>query len=116
LLLKLQPELPGESFGECDAIRARDTEQLLSGPLDRPADAIVAGERLLKLAPPDPTEVHFELAELMADNSPDTARAYVVQALEEAPRYRAALQLLLEINRKSPQPKADADGKTGVEP
>jgi hypothetical protein len=33
----------------------------------------------------------------MADTAPDAARAHVVQALEEAPRFRAAQQLLLKL-------------------
>jgi hypothetical protein len=32
----------------------------------------------------------------------------VLQALEEAPRYPAALQLLLEINNQSPQANASS--------
>jgi tetratricopeptide (TPR) repeat protein len=95
-----------------NSVRARAVNPLVLPPnerqfaalqkLDRPADAIVAGERLLKLAPPDPTEVHFELAELMTGNSPDSARAHVVQALEEAPRFRAAQQLLLKLGPSKP--------------
>jgi tetratricopeptide (TPR) repeat protein len=75
---------------------------------DRPAEAIAAGERLLKLAPPDPTEVHFELAELMADNAPDAARMHVLQALEEAPRFKAAQKLLLKLG---PSPEGKSDDK-----
>jgi tetratricopeptide (TPR) repeat protein len=90
-----------------NADRARAVNPLILPPnqrqfvalqkLDRPAEAIVSGERLLQLNPPDPTGVHFELAKLMADTAPDAARAHVVQALEEAPRFRAAQQLLLKL-------------------
>ncbi len=70
--------------------------------------AIGAYRALLQLDPPDPAETHFRLAQLLDRSGDPTARRHVLQALEEAPRYRAALQLLLEINKKSPQPKADA--------
>ena len=44
------------------------------------------------------------------------ARRQVLQALEDAPRYRAALQLLLEINGESPQAKAGAGAPAEVKP
>jgi len=90
-----------------NANRARSVNPLILPPndrqfaalqkLDRSAEAIAAGERLLKLNPPDPTEVHFELAKLLAEKQPDAARMHVVEALEEAPRFRAAQQLLLKL-------------------
>jgi hypothetical protein len=52
--------------------------------------------------------VHFEVAKLMADTAPDAARAHVVQALEEAPRFRAAQQLLLKLG---PSKKENAAAK-----
>jgi tetratricopeptide (TPR) repeat protein len=55
-------------------------------------------EKLLQLDPPDPAEVHFRTARLLAgedDTAP--ARRHVLQALEEAPRYREALRLLLQL-------------------
>ncbi|HEY6228086.1 MAG TPA: tetratricopeptide repeat protein [Verrucomicrobiae bacterium] len=98
-----------------NANRARAVNPLILPPnqkqflalqkLDHPAEAIVSGERLLQLNPPDPTGVHYELAELMADTAPDAARAHVVQALEEAPRFRAAQKLLLKLG---PSKQADA--------
>jgi tetratricopeptide (TPR) repeat protein len=79
--------------------------------LERPKEAINAGERLLKLSPPDPTEVHFELAQLLADGSPDAARRHVVQALEEAPRFKAAQQLLLKLG---PSTKSEENAPEAV--
>jgi hypothetical protein len=100
-----------------NANRARAVNPLILPPnqrefvalqkLSRPDEAIVAGERLLRLNPPDPTEVHFELAELMAEKTPDNARAHVLQALEDAPRFRAAQQLLLKL-AKDPAPAKTA--------
>ena len=64
--------------------------------------AIAAYRSLLELDPPDPAEVHFHLAQLLHRVGDPAARRHVLQALEEAPRYRAALRLLLEINSAAP--------------
>jgi tetratricopeptide (TPR) repeat protein len=79
-----------------------------------PQSAMVAYRALLQLDPPDPAETHFRLAQLLDRAGDSAARRHVLQALEEAPRYRAALQLLLEINKKSPPTEAKADEKTAV--
>lgn len=59
--------------------------------------AIAANRALLQLDPPNPAEVHFQLARLLHRAGDPTARRHVLQALEDAPRNRAALQLLLEL-------------------
>ena len=60
--------------------------------------AIKAYGALLKLDPIDPVEAHFRLARLLkAKGQTALARRHVLKALEEAPRYRAAQRLLLEI-------------------
>ncbi len=76
--------------------------------------AIGAYRALLELDPPDPAEVHFRLAQLLHGAGDPEARRQVLQALEEAPRYRAALRLLLQMNRESSQnaPPAGAQGQT----
>jgi tetratricopeptide (TPR) repeat protein len=68
--------------------------------------AITAYRKLLLLDPADPVDVHFQLARLLhaRGDSEEEARRHVLQALEEAPRFRDAQRLLLEIERKSPQP------------
>jgi tetratricopeptide (TPR) repeat protein len=81
-----------------------------------PQSAIPAYRALLQLEPADPAETHFRLAQLLDRSGDPAARRHVLQSLEEAPRYRAALQLLLEINKKSPPPKANADEKTTGKP
>lgn len=106
-----------------NADRARAVNPLILPPnekqfaalqkLKRPAEAIASGERLLRLNPPDPTGVHFELAELMAESAPDSARAHVVQALEEAPRFRAAQRLLLKLG---PSKKSERDATDSNSP
>ncbi len=63
--------------------------------------AIAACRALLLLDPADPAEAHFRLARLLYRTGDPEARRQVLQALEEAPRYREALRLLLEIERDS---------------
>jgi tetratricopeptide (TPR) repeat protein len=60
--------------------------------------AIEGHRTLLMLDPLDRAEHHYHLARLLADERQlPAARKEVVRALEEAPRYRAAHQLLLSI-------------------
>jgi len=73
--------------------------------------AIAAYRALSQLDPPNPAEVHFRLAQWLHRVGDPAARRHVLQALEEAPRYQAALRLLLEINSTSPQAKSSAGGK-----
>ena len=62
--------------------------------------AIQAYRTWLQLDPLDPADMHFHLAELLHRTGDPEARLHVLQALEEAPRHRAALRLLLEIEGK----------------
>jgi predicted Zn-dependent protease len=62
--------------------------------------SIDACRALLQLDPPDPAEVHFQLARSLHALGDPAARRHVLRALEEAPRYRDALRLLLELNKK----------------
>jgi hypothetical protein len=106
-LMELEAERGGWKETLENADRARAVNPLILPPnqkqfaalqkLNRDDEAIVAGERLLRLNPPDPTGVHFDLAKLKADKAPDAAREHVLQALEEAPRFRAAQKLLLKL-------------------
>lgn len=59
--------------------------------------AIGAYEKILRLDPADPADVHFRLGRLLYAESDPGAKRQVLQALEEAPRFRAAHQLLLEL-------------------
>ncbi len=70
--------------------------------------AVSAYRKLLLLDPPDPSDVHFQLARLLHARAGSDAEAerHVLQALEEAPRFRDAQHLLLEIKDKNPQPTA----------
>ena len=63
--------------------------------------AIAAYATLLKLDPPNPAVVHFQLARLLKTSDVAAARRHTLQALEEAPRHREALRLLLELQTNS---------------
>ncbi|MEP6670626.1 MAG: tetratricopeptide repeat protein [Chthoniobacter sp.] len=59
---------------------------------------------LLQLGPSDPAEIHYRLAHLLHSIGDVAAKREVILALEDAPRFRAALQLLLEIDEPAGKP------------
>jgi tetratricopeptide (TPR) repeat protein len=83
-----------------------------SEELGQAEPAIRAYERLLLLDPPDPAEVHFRLARLLHQkgDAPGSKRN-VLQALEEAPRFRDAQRLLLEIANGPPANKDNGNAQ-----
>ena len=68
-------------------------------------------KRLLLLNPADPVDLHFRLASALVDISPDEAKRHALQALEDAPRFRAAQNLLVRLN----EPKIKSDEKVKAE-
>ncbi len=79
---------------------ARASEQ--SGERDEAATAYRA---LLLLDDSDAAGVHFHLAKLMHQaGKPQEARREVLRSLEEAPRFRDAHRLLLELVEQDPPP------------
>ena len=66
--------------------------------------AIAAYRTLLALEPADPAEIHFRLARLLHAARDPEAKRHVLLALEETPRFRAALELLLEMDGQSSAP------------
>lgn len=80
-----------------------------STALDDRRTAIEGHRTLLLLDPLDRAEHHYQLAKLLMEEQelPD-ARREIVRALEEAPRYRAAHALLLQIAEKTPAPVVPA--------
>ena len=66
--------------------------------LDLSAAAIDAYRTTLLLDPADPAEVHYRLASLLFKADDPAAKRHVLKALEEAPRYRDAHRLLLQMN------------------
>ncbi len=103
-LLQINPLIPApwQALAEAGA-GSGDREQ-----------AIYACRRLLMLDPPDPAEAHFRLASLLHQRGGAEAEAkrHVLQALEEAPRYRDAQQLLLEIEAASTNTKKSSTPQT----
>jgi tetratricopeptide (TPR) repeat protein len=67
------------------------------------AEAIAAYTKLLALAPVDAAHVRYRLGSLLAESDPSRAKRYVLDALAEAPRFRAAHALLLRLtSEKAP--------------
>jgi len=58
---------------------------------------IEAGLALINLDPPDLASLHYRVAKMMLPTDPVAARRHVLQALEEAPRFRAAYDLLAAL-------------------
>jgi len=78
--------------------------------LNQPESAIAASTTLLQLDPPDPAGTHFLLARLLHQKGDARAKRHLLQALEEAPRFREAHRLLLEMIPKTaaaPPPPAE---------
>lgn len=74
--------------------------------------AIDAWDKVLLLDPADPAEVHYRLASLHADQKQKAeARLHVLKSLEEAPRYRKAHRLLLELRKPAAKPEPKKEPK-----
>ncbi len=79
--------------------------------LKEDSTAIRENSVLLLLDPADPAEVHFKLARLLHRRGDEgAAKRHVLQALEEAPRFRDAHKLLREI--QASQSSVEAPRKT----
>lgn len=72
--------------------------------------AIKEYRTLLHIGAADPAEVHYRLARLLHSVGDAAAKREVLLALEDAPRFRAALQLLLEIDEPSGKPIPASSG------
>jgi tetratricopeptide (TPR) repeat protein len=74
-----------------------------SGSDGKAADGAAAAYRaVLRLEPPDPADVHLRLARLLRKRDPRAARRHVLESLSEAPRFREAHRLLLELHGEAP--------------
>ncbi len=82
-----------------------DLQRLRSMAYEKVGNAAKAAEALaasLDLQPTDPANIHYRLAvSLDAIGQTKRAKRQVLMALEESPRYRDALKLLVEINKGS---------------
>ena len=65
--------------------------------LGRDDEAVESYRRLLLLNPSDPVDIHYRLGRLLQHKNPIEAKRHVLTALAEAPRFRQAHRLLLEI-------------------
>ncbi len=54
----------------------------------------------LELDPTNPSRIEFQIASHLAESDTQQAKYYVLKSLEDAPRFRDGLKLLLKINRK----------------
>jgi len=70
--------------------------------LGKTPDAIEAGRVMVLLDPPDLPSVHYQLAKLYQPTDISAARRNVLEALEEAPRFHAAYDLLTSIPPSEP--------------
>ncbi len=61
--------------------------------------AATAGEVLLLLDPPDAAALHYRVAKQLEKTDVEKARRHVLAALEEAPRFRSAYELLSRLPR-----------------
>ena len=81
--------------------------------LGREEQAIESYRRLLLLDPADPADVNYRLACLLERKDPAAAKRHVLLALAEAPRFRQAHRLLLQIINESggaAKPQSDGQG------
>jgi len=63
----------------------------------------LAADQLIKrleLDPTNPSRIEFQIASHLVESDTQKAKYYVLRSLEDAPRFRDGLKLLLEINRK----------------
>ncbi len=65
--------------------------------LDEKEKAVASYRRLLALDPANPAEVNFRLAHTLRPSDPPGAKRHLLDALADAPRYRDARKLLLEM-------------------
>jgi len=106
-LVAVNPLLPS-----VQEMLARAAEQL-----DEPELAVHALSALLELNPIDPAALHFRLANMLTSlEQPDKAKRHVLIALEEAPRYRDAHKLLLQLTDEEGQNEQAEGGLPGAPP
>jgi Hypothetical protein len=107
-LMELAAERKDWREVEANAVRFLSINPLVPPPhrfsamaleeLRQPKPAIAEWQTMLKLDPPDTAEVHYRLARLYQQTGDAQAKRHLLQALEEAPRFRDAHKLLLEMN------------------
>ena len=106
----------GEEAGDWEGVARNARRMLAVNPLVRGAASLFGSgsgktghvatrqfapiNALLLFDTTDPAETHFRLAQLLREaGERDAAKRHVLMALEDAPRFLAAHQLLLELDR-----------------
>jgi tetratricopeptide (TPR) repeat protein len=74
--------------------------------------AVKALSSLLQIQNDDAARLHFRIAALLKTNDPESARRHVLLSLAQAPRYRDAHRLLLEL---VPETSTEAPSETPAE-
>lgn len=108
---------------ERDALRLLAVNPMIAAPhrqlaraaehLGKPDQAVAAYRALARLDDTDPAEIHFRLAKLLHQTGRNAeARREVLKALEDAPRFREAHQLLLDL--VEPDKAAPAPARSGA--
>jgi len=107
-LMELDAKAKGWKAVQSNAERALAVNPLLAAPyrflaeaaeaLKQTDAAIGAWQKMLMLDPRDPAEGHFRLARLLYSKNDPNAKRHLLKALEEAPRFRKAHKMLLEVN------------------
>jgi tetratricopeptide (TPR) repeat protein len=77
--------------------------------LEQPEAAIGAYQCLSHLDHGDPVDLNYRLARLFQDRDPDQAKRHLLDALADAPRFRAGHKLLLEM-RKQEETTGEQEG------
>lgn len=72
-----------------------------SNALNNKETSIQMLQALLELDPGDAARTHFQLAQIFQPDDNTTAKRHVLLALEQAPRYREAHRLLLDLSDSS---------------
>ncbi len=73
--------------------------------LENSKEAINVGETLLALDPPNLASIHYRVARQYQDSNSEQARKHTLMALEEAPRFREAYQLLTDLQKQESIPE-----------
>jgi len=71
--------------------------------------AVDSYETMLQLDPPNPAEAHFLLARMLSEAGDPRAKRHILQALEDAPRFREAQQLLMKMRERDQTKSPVAD-------
>ena len=94
--------------GWCEQLQAinpmrSDLQQMRAEAFEKTSNAAKAADALaacLELQPSDPANIHYRLAQAMHTlGRTEQAKRQVLKALEESPRYKAALELLVKISK-----------------